>query len=160
MTLISKDDRYPLENQLKRTKNIFVVCTVVFLIVAIANMVTANYDYFVNLLLNVLFTVIYGFYAVYYFTALLPYRKAKCQFFSDWDNGVVNDEFVEIIDQKLLSVTKNRLHYYEINAIVTINGKPTQRQLLLTYNEPLPIGKLFIKSFSNVVIEYKVYHEK
>lgn len=159
MTLISKADRYPFERQLKRTKRIFAISTIAFFVVAVVNMVTADYEYFWRMLFNVLLTVGYGAYAVYYVTALLPYRKAKCRFFTDWDNGRVVEETVEVVDQTLTAVTKNGLHYYEANVVVCINGKRTPRQLLLADNEPLPTGRLFVRLFSNVVLEYKVCDE-
>lgn len=160
MKLISKEDRLSPENQLKRTKIVFTVCTIAFFVIAITNMVTATYEYFGNLIFNVLLTIIYGWYAVYYFSALLPYRKAKYRFFVDWDNGMENNELVEIVDQSLTKITKNKLCYYQANAVITINGKRMQRQLLLADRNPLPIGKMYVKSFNNVVLEYNLYHEK
>ncbi len=159
MKLVSKEDRLPLENQLKKTKRIFTLCTIVFIVVAVTNLYLSHYEYFWNMMLNILLTVAYGSYVVYYLTALLPYRKAKCKFFTDWDNGIVSDEFVEVVDQNLTYITKNGLHYYEVNAVVTIKEKRVPRQLLLFDNNPLPTGKLFVKTFGNVVLEYKVHHE-
>ncbi len=160
MSFPTKQDGYRAQQELSRSKGIFLLATAVFFVTTIGNLLLSHYEYVWNLLLNIVLTVVYGAYCVYYLTSLYPFLRAKCKFFADWESGYTRKEIVRIVDDHLEYVTREHLHYYAMTAKITVNTKQMDRQLLLVDAIPLPKGELMVTTLANVVLEYEVRHEE
>ncbi len=160
MSFPTKQDGVLARKELSRSKKIFALVTVAFFAVAIGNLSLSHYEYFWSMMFNIVLTAVYGSYCVYYFTALYPFRAAKCKFFADWESGYTRKEIVRIVDDQLEYVTREHLHYYAMTAKITVNTKQMDRQLLLVDARPLPKGELVVTTLANVVLEYEVHHEQ
>lgn len=158
MKLVDDNQRRIAKRQYTLTVAVFVSCTVLFVTATTAILLLSNWEYLGSMLGNIALTIVYGGYLVYFTSALLPARRSRYRFFVNLDNGTVSAEIVYVEDNTATPAL-DKYGFYQINARVIIDAEYNDIKLFLYNKVNIPTGKLTVKLFSKVVLEYEVANE-
>lgn len=138
----------------RRTLALFIVSTIFIVALDAILMATSKQKYIVELIISILFTVLYLFFLVFYFTVLRKKIMNELNFYSSVDSATLNEMHVELIEFEENKKIYNGIDYFVLKAI-TINNLTEVEQF---YYVPAKFefkkgSKAILKTFGSVVIE-------
>lgn len=138
----------------RKTLVLFIISTIFIIGFDAILIATSSANYVVEAILTILFTILYLFFLIFYFTILRKNIINELNFYSDVDKAELNEIRVQLIDFSEETKINNGLEYFVLKAIVK-NRLEDVEQLFLVPNKFTfkKNEKAILKTFGRVVIE-------
>ena len=137
----------------ERSLFIFLILGVCWLTITLSLLLISKRPYLIYLLINIIITILYGFYAVYFFSIIYKLKKETVNFLKKIDNGIIEKEyavyFKKLDDEKIGNLV---IHVYMFNSL---DGK--ERKLRCFDNIEFNNGKYYLETKLDYIISFEAY---
>ena len=137
----------------ERSLFIFLILSVCWLTITLSLLLISKRPYLVYLLINILITILYGFYGVYFFSIIYKLKKETVNFLKKIDNGIIEKEYAVYVkkleDEKIGNLV---IHVYMFNSL---DGK--ERKLRCFDNIEFNNGKYYLETKLDYIISFEAY---
>lgn len=156
------DYRVDVANEYQKAKSIFLRYSLIFsgilTLVLIADVLLvslAGEQYLVNLIISIVITVLFAWFAIFFFSVIYKDINAKYRFFKGYESGIKPVEEVEFLKQSDELCYINGLYAYPLYVRYFI-GITVQDKVIFTLNNDLPYemgDKLTITTYQRILIK-------
>ena len=156
------DYRVDVANEYQKAKSIFLRYSLIFsgilTLVLIADVLLvslAGEQYLVNLIISIVITVLFAWFAIFFFSVIYKDINAKYRFYKGYESGIKPVEEVEFLKQSDELCYINGLYAYPLYVRYFI-GITVQDKVIFTLNNDLPYemgDKLTITTYQRILIK-------
>ena len=135
---------------------IYFVIAILYLTITIIVLLLSKRPYLIYLIIDIVLSILFGFYSVYYFSIILKIKKETVLFLKKLDNGNLNKEYA-IFNRKLDDEIIGNLPIY-VYMFHTLDGK--ERKLRCIDNICFGDKKYYIETKLDYIVSFKVYEHE
>ena len=115
----------------------------------------AGEEYRINLIISSVITVLFAWFAIFFFTSIYGDVNNRYRYFKGYGSGVKPTEEVEFIRKTNTLCYVNGLYVYPIN-VLYMDGLSKQEKVIYTFDESLSFAegdKLTITTYQRIIIK-------
>ena len=144
-----------VQSKLFRLSLMFAIILTIIITADVLLVVLAKEDYLVNLIISIVITILFSWFAIYYFFNIYSEVNNKYRFFKGFDSGIHPTEEVEFIKTNGDITYINGLYAYPIE-VKYFNGLGSKNKVIYVLKENINFSegdKLTITTYQRILVK-------
>ena len=155
------DYRVDIENEYKKAKSTFLKQSLLFsliltlvLIGDVLLVTLSGENYVINLIIAAVITILFSWYAIFFFTNIYGEINSRYRFYKGYDSGLKPVEEVEFLSQRGEILYVNGLYVYELS-VRYFEGITHQDKIIYCFDKlDFEVGdKLTIETYQRIIVK-------